>query len=80
MPQSLDWGLMMVMTRVCPQDIDLWRRLASLSLDLNFHRQAIYCLTKVQPPLHCQAKNPQGVRVAASGDESCCSTPLHSRV
>ena len=34
------------------QDLDLWRRLASMSTEQGFLRQAIYCLNKVlhQPP------------------------------
>lgn len=37
----------MIAVHLTPRDISLWRRLAALSTDLGFLRQAIYCLTKV---------------------------------
>ena len=37
----------MIAVHLTPKDVHLWRRLAKLSTDLGFLRQAIYCLTKV---------------------------------
>ena len=44
--QALDFY--MIAVHMAPTDVDLWRRLASLSTDLGFFRQAIYCYTRVQ--------------------------------
>ena len=43
--QALDFY--MIAVHMAPSDVDLWRRLASLSTKLAFYRQAIYCYTKV---------------------------------
>ncbi len=43
--QALDFY--MIAVHMAPTDVDLWRRLASLSTDLGFFRQAIYCYTRV---------------------------------
>ena len=40
----------MIAVHLTPRDISLWRRLAALSTDLGFLRQAIYCLSKVRQP------------------------------
>jgi general transcription factor 3C polypeptide 3 (transcription factor C subunit 4) len=37
----------MIAAHLTSSDATLWRRLAHLSTDLGFLRQAIYCLTKV---------------------------------
>lgn len=39
----------MIAAHLTPKEATLWKRLASLSSDLGFFRQAIYCLTKVLP-------------------------------
>ena len=52
--QALDFY--MIAVHMAPTDVDLWRRLASLSTDLGFFRQAIYCYTRVWlnlAPLDC---------------------------
>ena len=33
----------------CKQEVALWKRLAALSSEMGFIRQAIYCLSKVRP-------------------------------
>ncbi len=38
----------MIAVHMTPSDVDLWRRLANLSTNLGFFRQAIYCYTKVR--------------------------------
>ncbi len=40
----------MIAVHLTPRDVSLWRRLAALSTDLGFLRQAIYCLSKVRHP------------------------------
>ncbi|GAX74553.1 hypothetical protein CEUSTIGMA_g2003.t1 [Chlamydomonas eustigma] len=42
--RSLDFY--MIAAHLTPKDTILWKRLASLSTELGFYRQAIYCLTK----------------------------------
>ena len=49
----------MIAAHLTPKDITLWHRLATLSAELGFVRQAIYCLGKARPgcrtclhPLH----------------------------
>ena len=37
----------MIAAHLTPKDITLWQRLATLSAELGFVRQAIYCLGKV---------------------------------
>lgn len=39
----------MIAAHLTPKDISLWHRLATLSAELGFVRQAIYCLGKVGP-------------------------------
>lgn len=44
--QALDFY--MIAVHMAQSDVDLWRRLASLSTNLGFFRQAIYCHSKVR--------------------------------
>lgn len=67
--QALDFY--MIAVHMAPTDVDLWRRLASLSTDLGFFRQAIYCHTRVRVSLA-----PSGLLVPVAGQlrhlESSC--------
>lgn len=40
----------MVAAHLTPKDLGLWHRLATLSTELGFVRQAIYCLGKARLP------------------------------
>ncbi|GFR52663.1 hypothetical protein Agub_g15257, partial [Astrephomene gubernaculifera] len=37
----------MIAAHLSPRDLPLWKRLASMSTELGFYRQAVYCLSKV---------------------------------
>ena len=49
----------MIAVHLTPKDVHLWRRLAELSTQLGFLRQAIYCLCKVRRALYLQMRKPK---------------------
>lgn len=53
----------MIAVHLTPRDVSLWRRLAALSTDLGFLRQAIYCLSKVR---HLGRHSIRGCMIAAN--------------
>ncbi|EFJ49086.1 hypothetical protein VOLCADRAFT_90359 [Volvox carteri f. nagariensis] len=73
----------MIAAHLSPKDVALWKRLASMSTELGFYRQAVYCLSKAinrnrsdldaiwdRAVLYAQVKknlNPQQMVFAASG-------------
>ena len=76
----------MIAVHMTPADVDLWRRLANLSTNLGFFRQAIYCYTKVScicVPLCCRSECSlstfdQGIAIhAVASLASCWGTPCH---